>query len=244
MGAMQSTGKDKVMKRMLIALVVVALAGAVAVVAPAPSAGASGLTDSEIADLQYMREEEKAARDVYTALAAKWSEATVFARIAQSEQRHMDAVKAVLDLYGISDPAAGKAAGEFTNAELQSRYDTFVADGSRSLAAALGVGQAIEKADLADLQEAMAATSNADLDRLYGNLLRASENHLQAFTTHTDGTVPARGTGQGLGPRTGHGAGPNGPAGTGTCTGDQLQTRQGRGPGGYGLGQRGAGAGW
>jgi hypothetical protein len=241
MGAMQSTGKDKVMKRILIALVVVALAAAVAVVAPAPSAGADGLTATEVADLQYMREEEKLARDVYTALAAKWSEATVFARIAQSEQRHMDAVKVVLDRYGIADPAVGKAAGEFANAELQSLYDRLVAEGSGSLAAALGVGQTIEEADIADLEKAIAATANADLDRLYGNLLRASQNHLRAFTSHADGTLPARGAGQGFGPRAGQGAGPNGPVGTGTCTGDQ--TRQGMGPGG-GFGPRGAGAGW
>jgi hypothetical protein len=168
------------MKRMLIALVVVALAGAVAAIAPTLSAGASGLSSAEVADLQYMREEEKVARDVYTALAAKWSEATVFERIALSEQRHMDAVKATLDLYGISDPAAGKAPGEFTNAELQSLYDRLVAEGSVSLTAALGVGQTIEKTDIADLQEAMAATTNADLDRLFGNLLRGSQNHLQA----------------------------------------------------------------
>jgi hypothetical protein len=231
------------MKRMLIALVVVALAGAVAAIAPTLSAGASGLSSAEVADLQYMREEEKVARDVYTALAAKWSEATVFERIALSEQRHMDAVKATLDLYGISDPAAGKAPGEFTNAELQSLYDRLVAEGSVSLTAALGVGQTIEKTDIADLQEAMAATTNADLDRLFGNLLRGSQNHLQAFTSHTDGAVPARGTGQGLGPRAGHGAGANGSAGTGTCTRDQLQTRQGVGPGG-GHGQGGVGAGW
>jgi len=235
------------MKRILIALVVAALAAVVAVVAPAPSAGASGLTATEVADLQYMREEEKLARDVYTALAAKWSEATVFARIAQSEQRHMDAVKVVLDRYGIADPTAGKAAGEFTNPELQSLYDGLVAEGSGSLTAALGVGQTIEKADVADLEKAIAATSNADLDRLYGNLLRGSQAHLQAFTTHTDGTLPVRGAGQGAGQGRGHGAGqsarPNGSIGTGTCTGDQLQTRQGTRPGG-GFGPRATGAGW
>lgn len=229
------------MKRVLIAFVVVALAGAVAVAAPSPSAGASGLAATEVADLQYMREEEKAARDVYTALAAKWGDATVFARIAQSEQRHMDAVKVVLDRYGVSDPAAGKAVGEFTNAKLQALYDALVADGSRSLAAALDVGQAIEKTDIADLQDAMAATSNTDLQRLYGHLLRGSQHHLQAFASHADGTLAAPGTGQGFGNRAGQGAGPNGPLGTGTCTGDQ--TRQGTGPGG-GFGPRGAGAGW
>jgi hypothetical protein len=238
---MQSTRKDKVMKRMLIGFVVVALAGMVAVVAPSPSAGASGLTATEVADLQYMREEEKLARDVYSALGEKWSEATVFARIAQSEQRHMDAVKVVLDRYGVADPVAGRAAGEFTSPELQSAYDRLVAEGSRSLTAALGVGQTIERTDIADLEKAIAATANADLDRLYGNLLRGSQNHLSAFTSHEDGTLPARGTGQGFGPRAGDGTGPNGPVGIGTCTGDQ--TRQGMGPGG-GPGLRGGGAGW
>lgn len=218
------------MKRKLMALVSVGLAVAFAAVAlPASSAGADGLTAAEIADLQYMREEEKMARDVYRALAAEWPQATVFARIAASEQRHMDAVKVVLDRYGIADPAAGKAAGRFTSQELQKLYDELVSKGAGSQQAAIAVGVTIEEADIADLEKALADTSNPDLERLYGNLLRGSKNHLQAFTTHVDGVAAPRGE-----------RGPGGRhvrQGDGTCPYAGQQERAG----GVGRGQRGGG---
>ncbi len=227
------------MKRMLVGIVTAALA---ALVVALPASSAVGLTPAETSDLQYMREEEKLARDVYTVLAKRWSEATVFARIAESEQRHMDAVKVVLDRYGVADPAAGAKPGEFTNAGLQTLYDELVAEGSKSVAAALAVGVTIEQVDIADLEDALAVTSNADLERLYGNLLRASTNHLQAFQATAGGTVPVR-AGQGHGPRFGQGAGQGAVPGRGpgagqgqgdqlrdgTCTGDGRQA--GRGPG-------------
>ena len=237
------------MKKMLVTLATVALAGLILVV---PASSAATPTAAEASDLQYMREEEKLARDVYQVLAAKWTTATVFQRIAQSEQRHMDAVKVVLDRYGISDPAAGTKQGEFVNPQLQKLYDDLVAEGSTSLAAALAVGVQIEEVDIADLEKALAGTSNDDLERLYGNLLRASKNHLQAFTTTTDGTLPTQGLGQGRG--RGHGQGQGLGAGQaqgaqlrdGTCTGDGQQARRGRGAGsgfGFGAGAR-AGGGW
>ena len=219
----------------LITIALVTLAASVAVVAaPISTAGSVTLDPNEKAELQYMREEEKLARDVYRALAAKWSDAAVFARIAQSEQRHMDAVEVVLDRYGVADPAAGKAAGVFSDPKLQALYDDLVTEGRVSLQAAYAVGMKIEKADIADLQVALAATDNADLERLYGNLLAASKNHLQAFTAHATGTVPSGGQGPG-----------GGWQGDGTC--DRQATRLGSGPvwgKGPGAGQRAAGIGW
>jgi hypothetical protein len=223
------------MRKLLITLAAAALAAVVLVV---PASAATTLTAGEEAELQYMREEEQLARDVYTVLAEKWSDATVFARIAQSEQRHMDAVKVVLDRYGVADPAAAAKPGEFTNAELQKLYGQLVAEGSKSLAAALAVGVKIEQVDIADLEKALAETDNADLERLYGNLLRGSNNHLQAFTSSTDGKLPVQsgqgrgpGFGQGQGQGAGLGRGPgNGQGqrlGDGTCTGDGQQARRG-----------------
>lgn len=231
------------MKRMLIVIATVALAGLVVVL---PASSAVALTPAEKSELEFMREEEKLARDVYNVMAAKWTTATIFQRIAQSEQRHMNAVKVVLDRNGVADPAAGMKAGEFTNTELQKLYDQLVADGAKSLEAALAVGVQIEEADIADLETALAATSNEDLELVYGNLLRGSKNHLQAFTATTDGKLPAQ-AGQGRGPRFAQGQGAQGQGAglgrgphtgqgqgaglqDGTCTGDGQQAR--RGPGG------------
>ena len=214
------------MKRTLIALAALALTAALV---PVSASSASGLTAAEKADLQYMREEEKLARDVYAALGAKWMDAAIFERIAASEQRHMNAVKVVLDRYGIADPAAGgKAAGRFTSPQLQKLYDELVTNGSQSLEAALGVGVTIEKVDIADLEKALAETASADLERLYGNLLRGSQNHLQAFTGYLAGDAPVQG-----------GRGPGGPPNAGTCTGDG----QGQGAG-FGRRRGGRGPGW
>jgi len=56
------------------------------------------------------------------------------------------------------------------------------AQGERSLAEALRAGVVIEKRDISDLKDRIAATDRPDLKAVYGNLLRASNNHLRAST--------------------------------------------------------------
>jgi len=149
---------------------------------PAPPAPASPLSADEIAGLLFMREEEKVARDVYLTLYETW-DSQVFSNIARSEQSHMDAVKTLLDRYGIADPAAGKDIGQFTNPDLQALYDDLTAQGQTSLAEELRVGALIEEVDIADLIEELAAVEHSDIQRVYGQLLRGSENHLRAFVS-------------------------------------------------------------
>jgi hypothetical protein len=148
---------------------------------PAPASASATLSPAETAALVHMREEEKLARDVYLALAKKWS-LPVFGNIARAEQQHMNAVGALLDRYGIADPAAGKKAGQFTNPEFEKLYADLVSTGNRSLAAALGVGVRIEKLDIADLRERLDDTSAADVRLVFTRLERASQNHLRAFS--------------------------------------------------------------
>ena len=50
-----------------------------------------------------IREEEKLARDVYITLGEQWG-LPIFASIAESEQRHMDAFGRLIDKYGLEDP--------------------------------------------------------------------------------------------------------------------------------------------
>jgi hypothetical protein len=140
------------------------------------------LTETESADLAYMREEEKLAHDVYIALYEKWG-LSVFQNIAASEQTHTDAVKRLLDRYGLEDPAAGNSEGEFTSQTLQNLYDQLIEQGSLSIADALKVGAAIEEIDILDLEERIAQTDKADITRVYTNLLNGSQNHLRAFVS-------------------------------------------------------------
>jgi hypothetical protein len=131
--------------------------------------------------LLFMREEEKLAHDVYVTLFAKW-ELPVFQNISQSEQTHTDSVKALLDRYGLDDPASSQV-GVFTNPDLQALYTDLVARGSQSLAEALKVGGAIEEIDILDLRERLAQTDNADIQQVFTNLESASNNHLRAFAS-------------------------------------------------------------
>ncbi len=153
--------------------------------APIADSGTTGLTDTEAAGLLYMREEEKLAHDVYTKLYELWGQ-PVFANIARSESAHTEAVKQLLERYGLADPVSGLAAGEFQNADLQTLYDDLVAQGSRSLGDALLVGGAIEEIDILDLQDELSQTDKADIQRVYQNLLAGSQNHLRAFSRNSE----------------------------------------------------------
>ncbi|HAP76168.1 MAG TPA: ferritin [Acidimicrobiaceae bacterium] len=137
------------------------------------------LTDEEIAALVWMREEEKLAHDVYSALGAIY-DVQVFDNIAAAEQTHTEAVLALLARYGIADPAEGLGVGEFTDPTLQALYDQLVAVGSASMDAAFRVGAEIEELDIVDLQDR--ATTTPDIQFVFGNLERGSRNHLRAFT--------------------------------------------------------------
>jgi hypothetical protein len=197
------------------------------------------LTNFEIEALQFMREEEKMARDVYLTLSEVWG-TPIFSNIASSEQAHMDAVAYLLEAYGLEDPAAGKAIGEFENPELQALYNQLIAQGQESPEAALLVGGAIEEIDILDLQENLAAIENPSVIQVFENLLRGSINHLKGFVRNYESQ-----TGNSYGPQymsqeafqelIGSTAG----QGNGAFTGGQ----NGSGRGGRGGGQGGNGGG-
>lgn len=165
-------------------------AASVPAVTPAPSPAISststpsdtsvGLSADEIAGLKFMREEEKLAHDVYVAMYALWDHNT-FENIAESETTHTEAILALLDKYGVDDPAAGKPAGVFEDPELQALYDTLVAAGRASLIEGLKVGALIEETDIQDIEQRKAVTDEVDILRVYDSLLCGSRNHLRAF---------------------------------------------------------------
>ena len=152
-------------------------------VIPAPVAATvpAAISPTESASLQYMREEEKLAHDVYVTLYAKWG-LRMFNNISAAEQRHTNAIVTLLNRYGIDDPAAGNAAGVFTNPDLQALYDKLIAQGSTSSAEALKVGVLVEQTDIEDLKTHIAETTKADILQVYNNLLGGSQNHLRAFS--------------------------------------------------------------
>ena len=162
-------------RRLLIGLAIAAIAVPGSLVHAATT-----LAPETVAMLEHMVAEEKLAHDVYTALDALYDVPT-FGNIAVSEARHTDAVRNLLASYGLVDPTEGDAAGSFDDPYFQQMYDDLVAEGSASLAAAAGVGVAIEVIDIADLEAALAADPPADIARALSRLLAGSQDHLVAF---------------------------------------------------------------
>jgi len=140
------------------------------------------LTDSEKADLLYMREEEKLARDVYIKLYEKWN-VPIFNNISNSEQTHTDSINFLIVRYGLNDPFVNEI-GKFTNEELQALYDSLVEKGNNSLEDALIVGATVEEVDIIDLKEAISNTDKADIKTVYENLMKGSRNHLRSFVSN------------------------------------------------------------
>jgi hypothetical protein len=138
------------------------------------------LSAVEEAGLIHMREEEKLARDVYEILYNKWG-LTIFSNIAQAEQRHMVAVKSLLDKYNVPDPITDLTVGVFPTPEVQELYNALVEEGNKSLVDALHVGATIEDLDIKDLYDYLIETDNLDIKTVYQNLVKGSRNHLRTF---------------------------------------------------------------
>lgn len=137
------------------------------------------LTENEKTNLQFMREEEKLARDVYIHFDEKY-DLNIFNNISTSEQYHMDAVLEIMEKYELDDPSSSEL-GVFSNASLQELYDDLISKGNVSLVEALKVGATIEDLDIKDLDESLGATSKDDIINMYELLKCGSSNHLRGF---------------------------------------------------------------
>ncbi|MDO9304347.1 MAG: DUF2202 domain-containing protein [Sulfuricurvum sp.] len=149
------------------------------------TASLNALLSSQLqADLLFMWEEERLARDVYNVMYAKYG-SKIFTNIATNgEQTHINSVKSMIDKYAVStagytEPAA---AGVFVNQDLQALYNTLIAKGNVSVTEAYKVGQLIEITDIEDLDKRLLPTDlPADIRTVYENLRKGSESHLAAF---------------------------------------------------------------
>lgn len=141
------------------------------------------LTSPEEEGLLFMAEEEKLAGDAYSSLNEIWS-LRVFDNIGRAERTHQAAVETLLVRYSLAVPA--NPPGEFSNETLQSLYNDLVSRGGLSVEEALRVGASIEELDILDLEERMAQTDKEDIQLVYSNLKRGSENHLRAFVNNLE----------------------------------------------------------
>jgi len=138
------------------------------------------LSQEEQDGLVHMRIEEKLARDVYIVMGELWNH-KVFLNIQLSEQKHMEAMKRLLDKYNVPDPLTTDSIGVFPDPQFQLMYDQLIQQGNQSLTEALLVGKAIEELDIVDLENQLSFVDNPDIVKVYQNLKAASESHLVAF---------------------------------------------------------------
>ncbi len=183
------------MKRFLLPLMLLCAFAVIGSPVSAKKPESTALLPEDVEEtLQFMREEEKLAHDVYVYLNAFWGEETnTFSNISESEQRHTDAVARLLVKYGVADPVVldpvtgEPVPGKFTNTDLQALYDDLVAIGEESLEDALNVGVAIEQKDIEDINAAIEeAVGYTDIVRVYTNLLAGSYRHLDGFLRALD----------------------------------------------------------
>lgn len=139
------------------------------------------LTENEAAELQFMREEEQMAHDLYVVWSDMYS-LPVFGNIAQAEETHASEVQFLIDRYQIQTDNIGNLSAGFGDPTIQSLSASLAEQGNLSLTDALKAGVVIEEQDISDLDKALANTTREDLIVVYGNLRSGSENHLSAFT--------------------------------------------------------------
>ena len=172
------------------------------------------LTDGVVLDyneqthLEFMREEEKLARDVYMELGAMYPDHPIFGRIDDSEQKHTDAVKAMIEKYGLADPNTNDNVGVYTGKDygwyFTEKFNQLVERASISELEALYVGAFIEELDMMDINQCPKVivetenginditecgkiyTDNADVSSLYASLLDGSDSHLEGYVRNIE----------------------------------------------------------
>jgi hypothetical protein len=143
------------------------------------AAATAKLNEEQKAELQALYEEERVAYELYHAFGEKWK-LRPFLNIQKSELRHREAVKALMKMHGVDEPAGAKP-GVFPNKELQAIYDELLASGMKSANDALKAAALVEETDIKDLQTVAATTPSEAVKATCDQLIWASKNHLRAF---------------------------------------------------------------
>ncbi len=138
------------------------------------------ITPAEAGYLQFLREEEKVAHNVYEVLYAIWNEPS-FLEIMSEEAEHMEVLKHLLKQKDIPDPLEGIETdnGIFTRPALKKMFEDLTAQGARSVTEAYKVAAIFEETDIRDLTNRFNATQDPDVREVYDELIHASEHHLR-----------------------------------------------------------------
>jgi hypothetical protein len=165
--------------RFISVIAVSALVGVTAL--PFATAATPTVSATVKAQLIYLIQEEKLARDSYASI-AKFNTSNKFKNITPSEQTHMDQLKVIFKTYGIKDPTTNLKAGVFVDKKLTALYKTLMDKAVLSSADAIAVGVLIEQTDIKDINTLSKSVTQADIKLVLANLLQGSEKHLAAFS--------------------------------------------------------------
>lgn len=155
------------------------------------------LTQAEIAALHEALDDEYKAWTTYDQVIHDLGPERPFINIVESEARHIEALRALFERYGVAVPGNPWAG----------RVPRFA---STREACQAGVEAEVENAAL--YERLMRSTKREDILAVFENLRRASqENHLPAFSRGASRGEGGRGPGRGRGPRRGPGRGCSGP---------------------------------
>ncbi len=154
---------------------------------PAAVPGAQISAEVE-AQLVFMVEEEKLARDIYALAMDDFPDARVFSNINRAESAHMAQVQTLLERYKVADPTVGLASGVFADDTLQELYDSLSSEVEKGWGEAVQAGVAVEVEDIGDLKVALKLAAPSDVTTVLENLLAGSQRHLAAFQ-RSGGTV-------------------------------------------------------
>lgn len=163
---------------------------------------------NEQTHLIFMREEEKLARDVYLTLGTMYPDSAIFGKIDDSEQTHTNAVRLMIEKYGLEDPNSNDNIGIYTGEDYDwyftEKFKLLVERASISELEALYVGAFIEELDMMDINQCPEVivetdngiddetacgkiyTDNEDVYNLYESLLDGSDSHLEGYVKNIE----------------------------------------------------------
>lgn len=130
------------------------------------------LSEEEKQMLYYGYSEELLAHDMYMYFYDLYGVQT-FKNIADSEARHMEAVKTLLERYALDIP--------IDYGELSDEFEVLKTQWGESLQKAFEVWVQIEILDIEDIAETIRTTDNDDLKIVFTQIWGASYNHLRGF---------------------------------------------------------------
>ncbi len=136
--------------------------------------------------MEYLRENEKFARDFYLEMFDIWND-EIFSKMAEAEEVHMETVLCLLEKYEIKDPAAGLKIGEFKNQEMAELFPRLIERGSKSLADAFAAGSMLEVWNLCDLMNCEKCLNSADLNAVVTEFKRSTRNHIRVMHANLKG---------------------------------------------------------